>query len=123
MQIQRLLARQVARLEQLLSRELGLKRGGLALRARRARGRLPRAVRRDLQEVAQAAHLSGHPRIAPTIDAARVDGACARALRYLEGDALREARKTRAIGLVAGIAVKVLIVVGVVVWVVWRGLA
>ncbi len=99
---------------------LGLGRGDLALRAKRARGRLPRAIKRDLATVAEAEHLSQHPRIAPQIDRAAVTQAYARAASHLDGPEMAQMRSTRRLGALASLMVNLalvfVLVFGVLLW-------
>ena len=121
MQVQSEYGRAVRKLEKLMGDHLGLYRGDLRTRVKLARRRLPAKVKRDVLAVADAQHLSGHPRIAPQIDKRAVKRAYKRAVDHLRGPAPREARKTRRVGAVAALAVNLLLlfvaVIGVMVWV------
>lgn len=109
------------RLAKVLHRELGLGQGDLATRVARSRRRLPGHVKRDVLIVAEAAHLSGHPRIAPQIDRKSVDEAYIRAMTHLRGPQMAEMRKGRLIGAVTALAVNLgLVFVLVIAILVWR---
>lgn len=114
--------KRVARIERLLAKKLGLRRGDLALRASRARGRLPKTIKRDLVMVSQAAQLSGNPRIACQLDSAAIDDAFTRIRAHLTGDAMVNLRIKRRLGWVAALLVNlaVLSCLGVAFFV-WRG--
>ncbi|KUF12176.1 hypothetical protein AVJ23_00100 [Pseudoponticoccus marisrubri] len=110
------------RLERLMARRLGLTRGHLAERAEQARRLLPAEVRRDLLDVAEAAHLAGHPRIAPQIDRRAVRRAHDRAVAHLTGPGPRERRRilhSRALGALLGRLA--LVAAGVAGLLLWRG--
>ncbi|MDA7426380.1 hypothetical protein [Thalassococcus lentus] len=112
-----------ARLERMLHKRLGLSRGDLATRTARARGLLPKAVKRDLLTVAEAARLSGNPRIAPQIDGTRVDAAYRRAVAHLYGPDVTAKRSRWRIGVVAGLMTNLAIAMAMVGAVlVWRGI-
>lgn len=121
MQTDREFGRPVRRLESILSRQLGLSSGPLALRAVRSRRILPKEVRRDLMAVAQAQHLSGHPKIARQIDRREVRNAYRRAIGFLRGpgmDDIRRGRRLNAAGALAGNLLTVFALVFLVLW--WR---
>ncbi|SFD93809.1 hypothetical protein [Roseivivax sediminis] len=117
------LTARVARIETLMAERLGLKSGTLRKRATRAGRDLPRGVRRDLGTLAEAAHLSGHPRLRPLIDPARVGAAADRAEAHLRGIDVRDRRIGKALGLAATLAVNLgLLAVLLLVLLRWRGL-
>ncbi len=120
MQTDREFGTRVKRLERLIGRELGLSSGDLRTRVARARRKLPDAIKRDLLQVAEAAHLAGHPRIAPQIDRRAVDRAYARAVAHLTGPETADIRKSRRLGAAGALAVNLIVifclVLGVLVW-------
>lgn len=123
MQTDREFSTRVKRLERLLGRELGLSSGDLPTRVARARRKLPRAIKQDMLKVAEAAHLSGHPRIAPQIDRRAVDKAYGRALMHLRGPEMADLRKGRWLGAVGALTVNLFLVFALVFGVlVWRSL-
>ncbi|EBA07102.1 hypothetical protein SSE37_12931 [Sagittula stellata E-37] len=123
MQVERDMARRVARLEGLLARRMGLRRGPLALRVKRARGALPEAVRRDLLALAAARQGAGHPKIARQIDARAMAQAERRVARFLKGPVLRERRVTRRVRWKAARVLNLaLIALGAMWFAMWRGL-
>lgn len=95
MQMDREIARRVSRLERLMARHMGMRRGDLSVQMRRARRGLPGAVRRDMAALVEARHLSGHPRIARQLDRRALAQAERRARGWLTGPAPRRARETR----------------------------
>lgn len=103
------------KLEQLMGRELGLTSGSLVTRATRARRRLPKHIKEDLRNVAEAEHLSQHPRIAPQIDRKKVGKSYKRALFHLRGPGPSEQRKTRIIGAGAALAFNLILVFALVI--------
>lgn len=121
MQTDREFGRPARRLENLLGSQLGLSSGSLALRALRARRILPKEVRRDLLAVAEAQHLSGHPKIARQIDRKEVRSAYRRAIGFLRGpgmDDIRRGRRLNAAGALVGNLLTVFVLVFLVLW--WR---
>lgn len=113
----------VRRLERALARQLGLRRGGLDVRARRARRQMPRAVARDLLAVAEAAHLAGNPRIARTQDQSALRAAEGRVVAWLHGGGAADQRRGRRLGWLGALAVNLWLVAALVAGVlVWRGL-
>ena len=123
MQVNRDLAKRVARLERLLGRRMGARRGDLRLRVKRLRGQLPEPVRQDLLRIDQARRLSGHPRIARQMDMAALAQAERRAVGFLRGPVLRERRVTRRLRWLGGMVLNIaLIVAGATGLAVWQGL-
>lgn len=116
-------AEQMARqLETLFAERLGLKRGPLRARIRAARRLLPADIRRDAQAVAEAAALSGHPRLGPAMAGGGVADAFARVRAYLEGPKPAEARTLRRLRIAAGLVFNMLVVAALLVAVLaWRG--
>lgn len=113
---------QVARLETLLEERLGVRRETLGQKAAQVSRDLPRAIRRDLATVAEASHLSGHPKLALRLDGEKVALACARAEAYLRGIDARYLRRGKLLGLLASLVVNLaLAVILVLILLHWRG--
>ncbi len=91
-----------------------LRVGGRSYEARlkRARRRLPGWVRREAQRLVEAGQLAAHPKLARRIDAAALDTAEARIIRYLESLDPAEARKSFWLHLTGELVLKLLIVAG-----------
>ena len=68
----------VARLDRLFEDRLRLKRGDFDARAKRARGMLPRRLRRDLSALLEARKVAGHPKLARMLDGASLHAASSR---------------------------------------------
>ncbi|MEY8837757.1 hypothetical protein AB9K41_01825, partial [Cribrihabitans sp. XS_ASV171] len=86
--------KQIEEAAALLREKLGVKGPSFEMALRRAKHRLPRRVYREGMVLARAEALSGHPKLACTIDQARLDGA-SRVLRaYLTEHDWTEDRKT-----------------------------
>ncbi len=117
------MARRVARVERLLARRMGLKRGSLALRVKRARGALPDDVRRDLMALVAARKGAGHPKIARQIDARAMAEAERRVTRFLNGPVLRDRRMRRRVRWTAAMVLNLaLVALGAAWFAVWMGL-
>ncbi len=99
------IAAQSARLENLLEARLGARRGSLAERTAKLGRTLPRSVRRDIATVAEAAQLSGHPKLSLRIDPDRVSKATRRAERHLRAVDPGYERRGRLLGMLAGLVV------------------
>ncbi|ETX14055.1 hypothetical protein OCH239_05290 [Roseivivax halodurans JCM 10272] len=111
------------RLEALAAEKLGRTRGSLARRAARAGRDLPRGVRRDLAIVAEALHLSDHPRLRCRIDEPGTRAALTRSEAHLAGIDAADRRWGRILGLLTVIAFNLLVVAtGLLILLRWRGL-
>ena len=73
-----------------------------------ARRLLPGAVRRDMEQVAEAQHLAGNPRIARQLDRARISQAGARAEAHLRRIDRAALRRDRVLGLAGTVALNLL---------------
>lgn len=116
------LRKAVLRLEKLLAARFGVETGPLALRAARVGRRLPRGVRRDLALVGEAAQLAGHPRLGVLHDRAAVMAAAERARARLEAEDVADRRKGLVLGVLAGLAFNLMLLVVGLLWLLrWRG--
>lgn len=116
------LAVTVAHLNTLLDEKLGLRKGSLGQRLRRAGRRLPAATRDDLRALAEAETLAGHPRLSQRLDPAGLERAYRDAAAYLQALDPAAARKTALLRLAGVIAGNLLLVAALLVAVlVWRG--
>ncbi|MBN9888335.1 hypothetical protein [Salipiger abyssi] len=112
----------VARLERLFEEKLSLRRGALEGRAARARRALPRALRGDLEKVAEARHMAGHPRLARMIDRAAVLAAAGRVELHLKRLDIADRRRGRWLALLAAVMLNLLVVFVLVLGLLaWRG--
>lgn len=102
---------------------LGIGGNGLEAKLRRGGRRLPRPVREAARQLVQAEEMSAVPKLAPQIDAARIEAACAQAERALAAMDPAERRKTAAIGWLAQNAFNFLAIAALLAAVViWRDL-
>ncbi len=113
--------RQIEEAAALLREKLGVKGPSFEMALRRAKHRLPRRVYREGMVLARAEALSGHPKLARTIDQVRLEGA-ARVLRaHLAEHDPGEERKTWWLGVLGGLAFNILLLgTLVILFVVWR---
>ncbi|MEZ5714113.1 MAG: hypothetical protein R3D85_02395 [Paracoccaceae bacterium] len=112
-----------ADLEQRLGDKLGLRRGSLSARARKAGRRLPRAVRRDAELIGQAGLLAAHPKLRKRVDAPAVAAAHRRVAEHLDGIDRGERRMNLLLGLLAGLVANLILLALLTVAVLkWRGL-
>lgn len=113
---------QAARLEKLLEERFSARRGTLAQRVARVGRELPRSVRRDLGRVAEAADVSGHPKLSMRIDRARVTAASLRAESYLRNVDAGFRRRGKWLGVAAGLVVNLALGLTLLIVVLrWRG--
>ena len=110
-------------LERLFAAKLGLRRGPLDTRLRRARRMLPRPVRRDIATVVDAHRNASHPKLARQIPFEQVDTAYARAEAHLTSLSAWDRRWGATLGVLASIAASLLgVAVLLVIFLHWRGL-
>ncbi len=114
------MALRVSRMERLMARRLGLKRRSLDQQVHRVRRELPKPVRKDIMDLAQANHLSGNPRLARQIDRRAMARAERRVRGFLTGPTLKERRITQRLSWRAGLLFNLIgffaLVVGVLFW-------
>ncbi|WP_417724746.1 hypothetical protein [Salipiger sp.] len=116
------IAPHVARLETLFEERLALRRGGFEARAAKAARALPRLLRRDLARVVEAQRLSGHPRLARTVDTAEVKLAADRVAQGLKAIDPADRRRGRLLGMLGALMFNLaLLFAAVVIVLVWRG--
>lgn len=111
-----------ARLSALGEQKLGIRGASIVRLSRKAAPRLPRAVRRDLRRVAEAAPLADHPRLRLTLDARELKRAGARVEAHLAGIDPADRRKGWWLGLLGGMAFNILLAFALlIVLLLWRG--
>ncbi len=111
------------RLADLLHRKLGVGGRGLEARLRRARRRLPRHIRREVDLLAEAVRLQGNPQLARRNDPARLEAAFRAVESHLDGLDKWQRRKDAALSLLTVNAFNLLVVAALLVAVLrWRGL-
>lgn len=110
-------------LEGLLEEKLRLKSGHLRNRLNKARYRLPRRLRKDVEFILQADYMTQNPQLAIMVSETRFQGAIRAISAHLaELDPAQE-RKDRLLNLTAILALNILLIGAAVVGVmVWRGL-
>lgn len=84
MTLERIARRYGADLEKMMARHLGLRRGALQRRAKRAGRRLPSPVQADISLIAQAPYLLRHPKLRHRVDQAALDASYRRARGALQ---------------------------------------
>lgn len=110
-------------LESRLDRKLGLKRGPLDKRMRKAGRRLPRRVHRDAETIGKALDLAAHPKLRRRVDQDAVRSAHQRIAEHLDKIDPKERRMQFLLGILGGLAFNVLLVIALVISVLkWRGL-
>lgn len=115
-------ARMATQLNALLDEKLGLRKGPLAQRARRAGRRLPARVRAALLRVAEAETMSAHPKLAQRIDAVTVRRARAEAEAHLKTIDPADRRLGVILGALGGLAFNVLLFLALLLVVLrWQG--
>jgi len=111
-------------LEARLGEKLGLKRGPLEKRVRKAGRRLPRRVHRDAGVIGKAMQLADHPKLRRRVDRKQVDNAHQRIVEHLGKIDPKERRIHFALGVLSGLAFNILLLIAlVIVFLKWRGLA
>lgn len=111
-----------AALSLLLHQKLGVKGGGLEAKLARAGRRLPRRIRRQVQDIVEAEKREAHPKLARQIDAAALRRAFAAATKHLEAIDLAEQRRGLLLSVLGSVAIAVLAVfAGLTAFLVWRG--
>ena len=106
----------------LIEEKLGTRGQGLEAKLARAGRRLPGHVRRELGYVVGALRMQDNPRLARQIDWPRIDAALAAAEHHLRNIDPWERRTTLAIHWLAGNAISLIVVAGLVVLMLaWRG--
>ncbi|WP_146188633.1 hypothetical protein [Pseudoprimorskyibacter insulae] len=112
----------VAKLNTLLEKKFGARRGTLERRVRKAGRRLPASVRRDLAEVAKTAKLAENPKLARQIDPAKMTAAYDRALKHLNAIDVADRRKGAILGALGVTSFNLIVVFAVlIVLLIWRG--
>lgn len=107
---------------QLLETKLGAKGKTLQDALRRAGRQLPRSLRKGGAVLARAEAMAAHPKLARQIDRREVDLAHKALATHLKAIDVADARKGRLLSLAAAIAFNILVIaVGFVVWLWWRG--
>lgn len=110
-------------LEGMLEEKLRLKSGQLRDRLSKARNRLPRRLRKDVEFILQADYMTQNPQLAIMVSESRFLGAVRAVAAYLSDLDPAKERKDRLLNLAALIALYVLMTgVAVVGVMVWRGL-
>ncbi len=98
-----------------LERHLGVKGRTLAQQVKRAGRRLPRRVRADARLLSEAEAVAGHPRLLRQLDQAQLDRALQDLTTHLAGIDRAEARRTRILSMLAGIAFNMILLFAAVV--------
>lgn len=107
----------------LLQERLGVRGRGLERRLARAERLLPRSVRRECRQIAQAGRFIGHPKLARLIDPVRMDRAFDSVTAHLRRIDRAEARRNAVLSVLAVVVFNlVLLGVGVVALLRWQGL-
>jgi hypothetical protein len=102
--------------------KLGVRGRDLSDGVRRAGRRLPRRMRRQAAVLVEAERMAGNPRLVRRLEPATFDRAYDGLMRYLRGIDPADQRRGRMIVLASGLAFNLLLViVGLVVWLWWRG--
>ncbi|MEX5730019.1 hypothetical protein Ga0609869_003372 [Rhodovulum iodosum] len=105
-----------------LGQKLGARGAGLEARLRHAGRRLPRSRRRDGAALAEALKRADHPRLSRQVDMARLRQARNRLVAYLDGIDMADRRKGAALGVLAGLAVNLLLLGAALAgFLAWRG--
>ncbi len=108
----------------LMRSQLRIEGESLAVLARRAGRRLPRAERRAARRLARAEAMMGHPKLARQLDAARLEADHARLVAHLRARDPRQERVTRLLGTAGALSFNLLLLFALLVaLLVWRGLA
>lgn len=114
------LSARAASLQQQLRDVHGIRGRDLAHSLRRARGVLPRRLRKMSGEVETALSCVGHPKLEPMIDGARLRGLCDQLKAELDAVDVKERRRTQLIGHAARSAFYLLCVgAAFISWMVW----
>lgn len=107
----------------LMEERMGIRGDGFEAKLARAGRRLPRRLRREGALLAEARALAEHPRLARRVDLRRLRKAARALERHLERIDAGKRRTTARINWLAGNALNILIVLGLLVAVIaWRGL-
>jgi hypothetical protein len=111
-------------LSAMLRHRLGVRGRGITSRLARAGRRLPRAERRAAREIAAAAPLMAHPKLARLTDTAQLDAAFDMLSAHLETIDPAERRRRAWLSVLAVIVVNLaLLAAGLVALLKWQGLA
>lgn len=106
----------------LMKKQMAIGGSGLNLKLRRAGRMLPRHVRRDARVLADAAALSGNPKLQRFVDSTQVEKAHKNCVRYLNNFDKSKHRTDTLVSILSGVAAGLLIPAGLFVTVlVWRG--
>lgn len=112
----------VARIEALLGSRFGATRGTLAQRVIKVGRLLPRRTRRDLAQVAEAAQMATHPRLALRLDHAAVLAAAERAEAHLRAVDGRDRRRGQILGMLGALVFNLMLLAVILLVVLrWRG--
>ncbi len=106
-------------IRQQMETKMAIKSRDLSEALQRAGRRLPRQIRAQVAVLAAAEKQAGHPRLARQVDAAAVRQAFGAVSAHLRSINAAEARWTRFLSVVTGIAFNIAVVVGLFVWWLW----
>lgn len=110
-------------LAQLMEQKLGIRGTGFEAKLARAGRRLPRALRAEAEYLTLALRMQQNPRLVRQIDWPRIDRGEAALERYLQGIDAFDRRKGLVVSWLAGNALNLIIVAGLVLaMLVWRRL-
>lgn len=110
-------------LSEALHSRLGVSGRDLGTRLARAGRLLPRALRRDSRQIAQAGRMIGHPKLARLVDTARTDQAFARLGAHLKGIDPAERRRQALLSRLAVVVFNLMVLgAGLLALLAWRGL-
>ncbi|MCG6902721.1 MAG: hypothetical protein LJE68_08570 [Rhodobacter sp.] len=110
------------RIASLIEERLGVRGQGLEAKLRRAGRLLPRWVRREAAQLAQAERLLGHPKLMMQTDPGALEKAYKHCESWLEQIDPAARRKERILGLLGVSAANLLIVAGLfITYLVWSG--
>lgn len=116
------LAAQIARIETLLAEKFGASRGSLARRAQKPGRALPRRVRKDLERLARAQGMTGHPKLSRMIDGKDATRAAIHLRDWLEEVDVADRRKGRVLDLLGTLSFNLILVFVLLIAVLrWRG--
>ena len=94
----------IEKLEQLLARKCGAKRGGLSRRAHKAARYLSARTKRQIASLEEARQLVGHPRLAQRLDGATLQRAYEDAVAQINTVDRKDVRKGFWLGLLGSLA-------------------
>lgn len=98
-------------ISQAMDHKLGLRRGTLAQRLRRAGRRLPKRVRQHIQRLIEAQKISGNQHLIQQVDANALRAGQAESLSYINGIDPRDRRIGAMLGIAGGLVFNLILLV------------